>query len=111
MTHRVIGTFQALQHRAADLFMELQLCRTVVMVAARQLDDNDMAAPQGASAAKARCSDFVVKMMNEALQMHGGIGITHEHDIGFFMKRARVCQLTFGDSAFHKDRWATLNGY
>ena len=63
------------------------------------------------SNAKARCSDAYILLTNEALQMHGGIGMTDEHDIGLFMKRARVSEMTFGDAAFHRDRFARLQGY
>ena len=63
------------------------------------------------SLAKARCSDAAILVANEAVQMHGGIGMTDEHEIGFFLKRARVAELTFGDAAFHRARWARLCGY
>jgi alkylation response protein AidB-like acyl-CoA dehydrogenase len=106
-----IGSFQALQHRAVDAFMEIELARTATMVAASTMDDGEAGAPQAVSVAKARCSDAFVQVANEAVQMHGGIGMTDEHDIGFFIKRARVCDMTFGDAAYHRDRWATLNGF
>jgi len=106
-----IGSFQALQHRAADVFMEIELARTATMVAARTMDAGEAGAAQAASMAKARCSDAFLQVANEAVQMFAGIGMTDEHDIGFFMKRARVCDMTFGDAAHHRDRWATLNGF
>ena len=68
-------------------------------------------APSLVSAAKARCSDTYVDVTNEAVQMFGGVGMTDEYDIGFYMKRARAAELTFGDGAFHRDRWAELGGY
>ena len=106
-----IGSFQALKHRAAKMFIEIELARSATMVAARALDANDAEAKSLVSVAKARCSDAYVLIANEAVQMHAGIGMTDEHDIGFFIKHARVCELTFGDAAYHRDRFATLNGY
>ena len=106
-----IGSFQALKHRAAELFIEIELCRSAVMAAARALDEGASGAKQLVSLAKARCSEAFVQVGNEAVQMHGGIGMTDEHDIGFYMKRARVAATTFGDAAFHRDRWARLTGY
>ena len=106
-----IGSFQALKHRAAKLFIERELARSSVMGAARALDAGADDAALQVSNAKARCSDAYILMTNEALQMHGGIGMTDEHDIGLFMKRARVAEMTFGDAAFHRDRFARLQGY
>jgi len=107
----LIGTFQALKHRAARLFVEIELSRTAVMAAARALDANAPDASLLVSVAKARLSDAYCLVANEAVQMHGGIGMTDEHDIGFFMKRARAAELTFGDSAYHRERFAQLSGY
>ena len=106
-----IGTFQALKHRAAKLFIEIELAKSATMSAARALDEGSAEAPALVSLAKARCSDTYVLTANEAVQLHGGIGMTDEHDIGFFIKHARVCELTFGDSAYHRDRFARLHGY
>ncbi len=106
-----IGTFQALKHRATRLFMEIELCRASVMASARALDAGDEKAAQLVSLAKARCSDAYVHVANEAVQFFGGVGVTDEYDVGFYMKRARVSELTFGDAAFHRDRWATLRSY
>jgi acyl-CoA dehydrogenase len=106
-----IGSFQALKHRAAQCFIEIELCRSSVMAAARALDAGEPDARKLVSLAKARCSDAGVLVANEAVQMHGGIGMTDEHDIGFYLKRARVAEMTFGDAAFHRDRWARLSGY
>ncbi|MEY4514005.1 MAG: hypothetical protein RLZZ450_6127 [Pseudomonadota bacterium] len=106
-----IGSFQALKHRAARLFVELELSRSAVMAAARALDEESPDAALLVSVAKARLSDAYTLVANEAVQLHGGIGMTDEHDIGFFMKRARASELTFGDSAFHRDRFAALSGY
>jgi alkylation response protein AidB-like acyl-CoA dehydrogenase len=106
-----IGTFQALQHRAARMFIEIELSRSAVMAAARAVDAGAADAPALVSLAKARCSDAGLLVANEGVQMHGGIGMTDEHEIGFFLKRARVAAQTFGDAAFHRDRWARLSGY
>jgi alkylation response protein AidB-like acyl-CoA dehydrogenase len=106
-----IGSFQALKHRAADLFIEIELSRSAVMGAARAVDAGASDARQLVSLAKARCSDAFVQVGNEGVQMHGGIGMTDEHDIGFYIKRARVAATSFGDAAWHRDRWARLGGY
>jgi alkylation response protein AidB-like acyl-CoA dehydrogenase len=106
-----IGSFQALKHRAAEMFIEIELCRSTVMAAARGVDAGDPDSALLVSLAKARCSDAAIEVANEAIQMHGGIGMTDEHDIGFYLKRARVAEMTFGDSAYHRDRWARLSGY
>ena len=106
-----IGSFQALKHRAAEQFIEIELCRSAVMAAARAIDDGSEESAKLVSLAKARCSDSAMLVAHEAIQMHGGIGMTDEHEIGFFVKRARVAELTFGDAAYHRDRWARLSGY
>lgn len=106
-----IGTFQALKHRAARLFMEIELCRAAVLASARAIDERDDRVAQLVSLAKAQCSDAYVHVANEAVQFFGGVGVTDEYDIGFYLKRARVAELSFGDSAFHRDRWASLRSY
>jgi alkylation response protein AidB-like acyl-CoA dehydrogenase len=106
-----IGSFQALKHRAAHCFIEIELCRSSLMAAARALDAGAADSAKLVSLAKARCSDTGVLVANEAVQMHGGIGMTDEHDIGFYLKRARVAEMTFGDADFHRGRWARLSGY
>ncbi len=116
LKHRIqfgvpIGSFQALKHRAAELFIQIELCRSAVMAAARAIDAGAADAASLVSLAKARCSDAAIQVANEAVQMHGGIGMTDEHEIGFYLKRARVAELTLGDSAWHRARWARLAGY
>jgi alkylation response protein AidB-like acyl-CoA dehydrogenase len=106
-----IGSFQGLKHRAAEIFIEIELCRSAVMAASRALDTGDPDGPKLVSLAKARCSEAAVLVSNESVQMHGGIGMTDEHDIGFYLKRARVAAATFGDAAHHRGRWARLSGY
>jgi alkylation response protein AidB-like acyl-CoA dehydrogenase len=107
----LIGTFQALQHRAAHMQSEIELCRSVVLQSLSTVDDAPHQLPPLASLAKARLNELVKLVTNEAVQMHGGIGVTDELEIGFFLKRARVAMQIFGDSGFHKDRYATLCGY
>lgn len=107
----VIGSFQALKHRAARMYIELELSRSAVMAAARAVDAGDADAAQLVSVAKAKVSDAYILITNEAVQMFAGIGMTDEHDIGFFMKRARASEHTFGDSAYHRDRFASLAGF
>jgi alkylation response protein AidB-like acyl-CoA dehydrogenase len=106
-----IGTFQALKHRAAQMFCEVEVTRSAVMAATAALDENANDSALLASLAKAKAGETLYLCGNEGVQMHGGIGMTDEHEIGFFMKRARVAQATFGDAAFHRDRYATLSGY
>jgi alkylation response protein AidB-like acyl-CoA dehydrogenase len=106
-----IGSFQALKHRAALLFCEVELTRSVVRAALAALDLGRPDAPALVSAAKAKASDTYVLVANEAVQMHGGIGVTDELDIGFYLKRARVSEMTFGGAAHHRDRFGRLNGY
>ena len=106
-----IGSFQALQHRAAQMQAEFELCRSVLLQALSAVDETPDQLPMLASLAKAKLNELVKRVTNEAVQMHGGIGVTDELEIGFFLKRARVTMQIFGDTGFHKDRYATLCGY
>ncbi|MDE1173797.1 MAG: acyl-CoA/acyl-ACP dehydrogenase [Parvibaculaceae bacterium] len=106
-----IGSFQALAHRAAEMFAEIELCRSVVLDALSAAAERRNDVAQMASLAKARLSDVARLVTNEGLQMHGGMGMTDQFDVGLFMKRARVAAATFGDANFHRDRFATLAGY
>ncbi len=106
-----IGSFQALQHRISHLFAELEICRSVVLDALTAVEERRNDVPQIASLAKARLSDTARVMTNEGLQMHGGMGMTDQFDVGLFMKRARVAAATLGDANFHRDRYATLDGF
>ena len=108
---KAIGEFQALQHRAAHLYCELEVTRAAVLKALQTLDDAVDRAGPIVSVAKARAGLSATLAVQEAVQMHGGIGMTDEFDIGLFMKRVRVCQELFGDSNFHADRLARLNRY
>jgi acyl-CoA dehydrogenase len=107
----VIGSFQGLKHRAADLHAELQLARSVVLDALSALDEGRDDVAQLASLAKAKVGEVLHAVSNEAIQMHGGIGMTDEFDIGFYLKRARVAEAAFGAVRFHRDRYAALSGY
>jgi len=106
-----IGSFQALKHRAADEFVQTELARSTVYYAAMCIDEGMEDASIAISTAKARCNDAFHLIANESVQMHGGIGMTDEHDIGLYFKRARVAEVTLGDSAFHRDRYARLKEY
>lgn len=107
----LIGSFQALQHRAADWWSQIELCKSVVLKALQAMDEGDMRMPAMASIAKAKLSEVAELATNEAIQMHAGIGMTDEYEIGFFIKRARPAQTLFGDNSYHTDRFALLNGY
>lgn len=106
-----IGSFQALQHRAAQLFCELELSKSIVMEALSAVDEAREDVPLLASVAKARLSDTFLLAAAEGVQMHGGVGVTDEYDVGLFYKRARVCELLFGDAAYHRARFARLSGF
>ncbi|MBN7796903.1 acyl-CoA dehydrogenase family protein [Parahaliea mediterranea] len=106
-----IGSFQALRHRAAHLFAEIELCKAVVDTGLAALDGAPGSISVLASLAKARLNDIALLATNEAVQMHGGIGVTDELDIGLFLKRARVAIQILGDSSYHRDRFGRLNGY
>lgn len=108
---RAIGEFQALQHRAAELFCDLELTRAIVRQAVAAIDEGAKNAPLLVAQAKARASLTANRAVQEGVQMHGGIGMTDEMDIGLFMKRARVLQELFGDAAVQMDRAAALSGY
>ncbi|MFC3713250.1 acyl-CoA dehydrogenase family protein [Sphingoaurantiacus capsulatus] len=105
-----IGSFQALQHRAAHLFCEIELVRSATLRALQALDEGGNPA-LFVSLAKGKAGEVAKLATNEAVQMYGGIGMTDEFDIGFYMKRARAGMETFGDIAFHGDRMARLMGY
>ncbi len=106
-----IGSFQALKHRAAQMFCELELTRSAVLAALAAQDAGSDDAALLASLAKARASDTAELVSNEAVQLHGGIGMTDAEEIGLFLKRARVAQQTFGDARFHRERYARLLGW
>jgi alkylation response protein AidB-like acyl-CoA dehydrogenase len=106
-----IGSFQGLKHRAAQMFCEVELSKSVVLEALSCLDDDSEQVGELASLAKARLNDTYNLVSSEGVQMHGGIGMTDEYEIGFFMKRSRVCEHSLGNSAFHRDRYGVIQGY
>jgi alkylation response protein AidB-like acyl-CoA dehydrogenase len=108
---KLIGEFQALQHRAAELYIEIEITRAAVLKALQALDGNFDKAGSAVAVAKARAGSTATLAVQEGVQMHGGMGMTDQFDIGFFMKRARVCQELFGDSNFHADRLARMKNY
>jgi alkylation response protein AidB-like acyl-CoA dehydrogenase len=108
---QVIGTFQALQHRAAKMFTEIELARSCVEAALNAIDRNANDIPQLCALAKARAGDLWHVVSNEMVQMHGGIGMTDAHDAGLYLKRARVAEALYGSPAFQRDRYAKLMGY
>lgn len=107
----LIGSFQALQHRAAHLFCEIELVRSAVLKALQMLEAGEREAARYIALAKAKAGEVARLATNEAVQMHGGIGMTDEFDIGFFMKRARTAAETFGDAYFCSNRFAEFSGY
>jgi alkylation response protein AidB-like acyl-CoA dehydrogenase len=108
---QVIGSFQALQHRAAKMFTELELSRSAVEAALTAIDNDAPDVPELVSLSKAKMGDTFHLISNEMVQMHGGIGMTDAHDAGFYLKRARAAEAAFGNQAFHRDRYARIQGY
>ena len=108
----LIGSFQALKHRMADLYCELQLARSTVLAALDSADQQEATAlALNASLCKAKVGEVARATTNEAIQMHGGIGVTDEHPIGLYLKHARILEYHFGQSFWHRDRYAALQGY
>jgi len=105
---QIIGSFQALGHRAAALFTEMELTRSCVEAALQGIDAGAEDLSQLCSLSKAKAGDFLHHMSNELIQIHGGIGMTDEFDAGFYLKRARAAEALFGNQAFHRSRYATL---
>ncbi|MEO5809076.1 MAG: acyl-CoA dehydrogenase family protein [Sphingomicrobium sp.] len=108
---RLIGEFQALQHRAAHLYGEIEIARAAALKAAQLLDAGDPKAELMVSVAKAKAGRVAALAVQEGVQMHGGIGMTDEHDIGLYMKREAVLGELFGGTTFHTARVAELSGY
>jgi alkylation response protein AidB-like acyl-CoA dehydrogenase len=106
-----IGTFQGLRHRAAQMFGELEFARSVVRDAQSSIDDGRDDVSECASGAKSRCSDVANLIGGEAIQMHGGIGMTDEEEIGLYFKRLKAAEFTLGDAIYHRNRFAGLRGY
>ena len=108
---KTIGEFQALQHRAAHLHGEIEIARAAAYKAAALLDSGDERAELFVSVAKAKAAEVAGLAAREGVQLHGGIGMTDEHDIGLYMKRAAVLGELFGDAYHHRNKVAELSGY
>ena len=107
----LIGSFQALQHRAAEMFCEIELTKSSVLAAMRAADENSNELQRLSSLSKTVAGETLHLVSNEAIQMHGGIGVTDEYDIGFFLKRARGAEQIFGSAKYHTERYANLSGF
>ena len=107
----LIGSFQALQHRAAVMFGDIEQCKSIVLKGLRALDKDDGNISELASLVKAKLSETAHNITAEAIQMHGGIGMTDEFDIGFFLKRCQILETFLGDRYYHLDRFARQRGY
>lgn len=108
---RLIGEFQALQHRSAHLYSEMEIARAAVLKAQQLLDEGKDSAEVYVSVAKAKAGRTTNLVVREGVQMHGGIGMTDEYDIGFYMKRDRALNEFMGDANFHAGRVAEIFGY
>jgi alkylation response protein AidB-like acyl-CoA dehydrogenase len=108
---KLIGEFQALQHRAAHLYGEMEVARATVLKAQQLLDSDDPRARLAVAVAKAKTGKAVRLSVQEGVQMHGGIGMTDEYDIGLYMKRDRALEEFFGDARYHAERVARMSGY
>jgi alkylation response protein AidB-like acyl-CoA dehydrogenase len=102
-----IGSFQAVKHRCADMLVDVEGMRSVAYYAAWAIGA-DAEGSVAASTAKAWCSDASKRVLASALQVHGGIGFTWEHDLHFFLKRGQLDQVSFGDATHHRARLAQL---
>ena len=108
---KLIGEYQALQHRAAHLYGEIEIARAAALKAAQLLDAGDPRAELMVSVAKAKAARVAALAVQEGVQMHGGIGMTDEHDIGLYMKREAVLGNLFGSATFHAGEVARISGY
>ena len=106
-----IGSFQGLQHRAAHLATEIEMMKSAVLKSLKDLDEDFENASMTCSLAKAKTGQVAQLATKEAIQMHGGIGVTDEYDVGLYFKRVHVAQQMFGDAGFHSDRWAKNSGF
>jgi len=108
---RVIGSFQALGHRAAELYKNMELSRSCMEAALQAIDDDTQNTALMCSLSKAKMGEFLFEMSNQLIQIHGGIGMTDEYDAGLYLKRARPLEALFGNQAYHRDRYARLSGF
>lgn len=106
-----IGRFQALQHRAAHLWCEIEVTASAILNAGRMLDEDAGNAEMAVSLAKARATNTAILAVQEGVQMHGGVGMTDAFDMGFYMKRARVSAEWLGDYSYHAEKVAAARGF
>ena len=109
--NRPIAAFQSLKHMAAEMVSDIEPARSLVWYAAYSFDTRARDASRAASVAKSRLSEVYTRTTNKAVQMHGGIGFTWEHDMHFWFKRAKWNEFAFGDAAYHRERIAHFDGY
>lgn len=107
---QTIGSFQALQHRAADMFTELELTRSSVESALSAIDTDAPSTAEVVSLAKVQACETLHLVSNEMVQLHGGIRMTDAHEAGFYLKRARVAEIAYGSASYHRERFARLAG-
>jgi len=107
----LIGSFQALQHRIAHLYSEMEIARATVLKAQQMLDEGSSKAELMVSVAKAKAGKATALSVKEGVQMHGGVGMTDEYDIGLYMKRDRALQEFMGDVNYHTNLVAEMHGY
>ncbi len=108
---QVLSTFQALQHRMAKMLTEIELMRSAVEGALEAIDAGRSDVDQAVSLAKTVANDTLRLVSREMVQLHGGVGMTDEYDAGLYLKRAATLETMWGTASFHRDRFATLNGY
>jgi len=108
--NQVLSSFQALQHRMADLYTELELARSAVE-GGLQAIDSGFAVTEAAALAKARANEALHLISREGIQLHGGIGMTDEYDVGFYLKRARVLEASWGSGSHLRDLYASMKGF
>ncbi|PCJ22266.1 MAG: acyl-CoA dehydrogenase [Gammaproteobacteria bacterium] len=108
---KVIGSFQALGHRAAGFFTQKELARSCVEAALQAIDADAKNVDEMSTLSKCKVGDFLHDMSNELIQIHGGIGMTDQLDAGFYLKRARVLETAYGNQAYHRSRYAELMGF
>jgi alkylation response protein AidB-like acyl-CoA dehydrogenase len=105
-----IGSFQALKHKAADMYVAIEIAKSATYYAAMALDEKMKDARTAISTAKALCSDAYIKITKDAIQIYGGIGFTDEADVHLYYKRALASNVAFGDADYHRERYAELKG-
>jgi alkylation response protein AidB-like acyl-CoA dehydrogenase len=108
---RPIGSFQAIKHMAAEMVSEIEPARSLVWYAAYAFDEKQRERSRAASLAKARLGDVYSRTTNRAVQIHGGVGFTWDHDLHWWFKRAKWNEVAFGDPTFHRERLARLDGF